>query len=168
MLSTRDLELARLADGLGAALRARRVRLVTAESCTGGWIAKVCTDLPGSSQWFECGFVTYSNVAKMRDLGVTAETLGAHGAVSEETVAAMARGALARSEGQLAIAVSGVAGPDGGSVDKPVGTVWLAVAREVNGHIELRTELQQLDGDRDEVRRASVFRALELAVEFIQ
>jgi nicotinamide-nucleotide amidase len=104
----------------------------------------------------------------MRDLGVTAETLGAHGAVSEETVAAMARGALARSEGQLAIAVSGVAGPDGGSVDKPVGTVWLAVAREVNGHIELRTELQQLDGDRDEVRRASVFRALELAVEFIQ
>src|SRR5579871_3031250 len=118
-----DLErLARWASGAGH-------RIATAESCTGGWIAKVCTDLAGSSRWFECGFVTYSNAAKIRDLGVSARTLAEQGAVSEATVREMAAGALRRAAVDIAVAVSGIAGPDGGSSEKPVGTVWFCVAR---------------------------------------
>ena len=117
-----------LATQVGRALLRRQWTLTTAESCTGGWIAKVLTDVPGSSEWFERGVVTYSNQAKMDMLEVKEATLAAHGAVSAETVAEMARGGLARSQAQVAVAVSGVAGPDGGTPDKPVGTVWMAWA----------------------------------------
>jgi nicotinamide-nucleotide amidase len=145
-----------------------KYRIVTAESCTGGWIAKVCTDAPGSSRWFECGYVTYSNDAKVRDLGVSTRTLDEHGAVSEATVREMATGALRRSGANVSVAVSGIAGPDGGSAEKPVGTVWFCAARRVSGaaDFELVVEGQLLGGDRDDVRRASVGRALELLLRF--
>jgi nicotinamide-nucleotide amidase len=110
-----------------------RYRIVTAESCTGGWIAKAFTDVTGSSQWFECGYVTYSNVAKARDLGVSQRTLEEHGAVSEPTVREMAAGALRGTGADVSIAVSGIAGPDGGSAEKPVGTVWFCVGRRRPG-----------------------------------
>jgi len=110
-----------------------KYRIVTAESCTGGWIAKAFTDAAGSSRWFECGYVTYSNAAKVRDLGVASRTLDEHGAVSEPTVREMAVGALRVSGADVAIAVSGIAGPDGGSAEKPVGTVWFCVARRRGG-----------------------------------
>jgi nicotinamide-nucleotide amidase len=110
-----------------------KYRIVTAESCTGGWIAKVFTDAAGSSRWFECGYVTYSNEAKARDLGVSWRTLKEHGAVSEPTVREMAAGALRATGADVSIAVSGIAGPDGGSAEKPVGTVWFCVGRRVPG-----------------------------------
>jgi nicotinamide-nucleotide amidase len=135
-------------------------RLVTAESCTGGWIAKVCTDLPGSSRWFLGGAVTYSDDLKIALLGVRHETLAAHGAVSEEVVREMARGALERLGGEEAIAVSGVAGPDGGTEEKPVGTVWLAWARRSVDGIAVRAVLERFPGDREAVRRAAVQRAI--------
>jgi nicotinamide-nucleotide amidase len=135
-------------------------RLVTAESCTGGWIAKVCTDLPGSSRWFLGGAVTYSDDLKIALLGVRHETLAAHGAVSEEVVREMARGALERLGGEEAIAVSGVAGPDGGTEEKPVGTVWLAWARRSVDGIAVRAVLERFPGDREAVRHAAVQRAI--------
>jgi nicotinamide-nucleotide amidase len=110
-----------------------KLRIATAESCTGGWIAKAFTDVPGSSQWFDCGFVTYSDTAKMRDLGVSTRTIKEHGAVSEPTVREMAAGALRVTGADVSIAVSGIAGPDGGSAEKPVGTVWFCVGRRVAG-----------------------------------
>jgi nicotinamide-nucleotide amidase len=110
-----------------------KYRIVTAESCTGGWIAKAFTDVAGSSRWFECGYVTYSNAAKARDLGVAERTLREHGAVSEPTVREMATGALRATGADVSIAVSGIAGPDGGSAEKPVGTVWFCVGRRVSG-----------------------------------
>jgi nicotinamide-nucleotide amidase len=110
-----------------------KYRIVTAESCTGGWIAKVFTDAAGSSRWFDCGYVTYSNEAKARDLGVSLRTLEEHGAVSEPTVREMAAGALRVTGADVSIAVSGIAGPDGGSAEKPVGTVWFCVGRRVRG-----------------------------------
>ena len=168
MLSTSDLALTQLAAALGERMRAGGRRLVTAESCTGGWIAKVCTDLAGSSSWFECGFVTYSNEAKERELGVGAELLRVQGAVSESAVVAMASGALQRTPAQAAIAVSGIAGPEGGTQEKPVGTVWFAVAFKVNDRISTMARLKRFEGDRDDVRRASVSFALQLALEFIQ
>src|SRR6201987_4337700 len=109
---TDDAELYDLAERVGHKLRAAERRLVTAESCTGGWVAKALTDVAGSSQWFECGFVTYSNAAKMRDIGVSERTLADHGAVSEETVREMAAGALRVSGADVAVAISGIAGPD--------------------------------------------------------
>jgi nicotinamide-nucleotide amidase len=121
-----DAQLYELATRVGRRLLAAKRRMVSAESCTGGWIAKAMTDVPGSSQWFECGYVTYSNAAKMRDLGVSKATLDAHGAVSAATVLEMASGALRLSGADVAIAVSGIAGPDGGVPGKPVGTVWFA------------------------------------------
>src|SRR6201999_601741 len=117
-----------LAERIGQLLLSARLRLATAESCTAGWIAKAMTDVTGSSRWFECGYVTYSNAAKVRDLGVLPTTLEGHGAVSEQTVREMAAGALRVSGAELAVAVSGIAGPDGGSAQKPVGTVWHCVA----------------------------------------
>ena len=110
-----------------------KYRIVTAESCTGGWIAKAFTDAAGSSRWFESGYVTYSNAAKVRDLGVSSRTLDEHGAVSEPTVREMAAGALRVSGADVSIAVSGIAGPDGGSAEKPVGTVWFCVGRRMGG-----------------------------------
>ncbi len=140
-------------------------RLVTAESCTGGWIAKACTDLPGSSRWFLGGAVTYSDELKMKLLGVRRETLALHGAVSEAVVREMAAGALERLGGEEAVAVSGVAGPDGGSAEKPVGTVWFGWARRGADGVELRTEIQHFPGPRDAVRRAAVERAVAGLVE---
>jgi nicotinamide-nucleotide amidase len=168
MLSPSDLELTQLAATLGARLRSTQRRLATAESCTGGWVAKVCTDLAGSSSWFECGFVTYSNEAKQRDLEVSAETLRKDGAVSQATVIAMARGALKRARAQVAIAISGIAGPGGGTPDKQSGTVWFAVATEMNERIGVIARVRRFDGDRDDVRRESVRYAFQLATEFIQ
>jgi nicotinamide-nucleotide amidase len=153
--------LGKLASRLaGRALR-RGVRIATAESCTGGYIAKVLTDLPGSSRWFECGFVTYSNASKERDLGVSRRLLTRHGAVSEPVTAAMARGALAVSGADWAVAVSGVAGPDGGTPAKPVGTVWIAWARRSGRGAAVTTRLLRCRGDRGHVRSRTVAVALQ-------
>jgi nicotinamide-nucleotide amidase len=141
---------------LADALRRRGARLAAAESCTGGLIAAACTSVAGSSDWFERGFVTYSNEAKTEMLGVPAALIAAHGAVSEEVARAMAAGALARSHAQLVVAVTGIAGPAGAVPGKPVGTVWLAW-----GSVHrLQAERLQLPGDRAAVRSASVAAAL--------
>ena len=146
---------------VAARLGASGDRLVTAESCTGGWVAKACTDLPGSSGWFLGGVVAYSNALKAALLGVPEDTLDRHGAVSEPVVRAMAAGALARLGGTVAVAVSGIAGPDGSTPDKPVGTVWFAWARLSGGRVEISAERARFDGDREAVRRQAVLRALD-------
>lgn len=146
-----------LAQTLGERLLARGWMLATAESCTGGGIAAAVTDIAGSSAWFDRGYVTYSNLAKQELLGVPAATLEAHGAVSEATALAMAAGALARSTAQVSVAVTGVAGPAGGSAGKPVGTVWFGYA--VTG-AAARARLHRFDGDRAAVRAQTVVQAL--------
>jgi nicotinamide-nucleotide amidase len=146
-----------LAKKLGQRLKAQGQKLVTAESCTGGWAAQVVTSVAGSSDWFERGFVTYSNDSKHELLGVGHSTLKKHGAVSEETAREMAQGALARSKGTLALAVTGVAGPGGGSPEKPVGMVCFAWAHPKG----LESETRHFSGDRESVRRQSVVHALE-------
>jgi nicotinamide-nucleotide amidase len=156
-----DAELKRLAARLGRRLLKERCHVVTAESCTGGWIAKVLTDIAGSSQWFTEGFVTYSNPSKIQRLGVPRAVLEKHGAVSEETVRAMAAGALRRSGAQIAVAVTGIAGPDGAVPGKPVGTVWLGWATRRGGAIRVHTQLKRFRGDRDSVRRKTVLVALQ-------
>jgi nicotinamide-nucleotide amidase len=154
--------LAVLAHEVGARLRESRRRLVTAESCTGGWIAKLCTDIPGSSEWFDCGFVCYSNAAKTRDLGVADRLIDSEGAVSDAVVRAMAEGALERTGANVAMAVSGIAGPGGAVPGKPVGTVWFALAHSIEDRLECQGHLIQFDGDRDAVRRQAVQYALNL------
>ncbi len=134
--------------------------LVTAESCTGGLIAKSLTDVPGSSGWFERGFVTYSNRAKTEQLGVPARLIGRHGAVSEAVALAMAKGALRHSPAGLAVAVTGIAGPDGGSPDKPVGTVWIGWARRQGRQTRSWARCFRFRGSRDAVRRRSAAAAL--------
>lgn len=141
---------------LARELKSRGQMMATAESCTGGLIAGACTDVSGSSDWFERGFVTYSNAAKSELLGVPAELIEHHGAVSEPVARAMAAGALAHSPAQLTVAVTGVAGPTGGSADKPVGTVWFGWATPAGTF----TEHQRFDGDRAAVRAATVRHAL--------
>lgn len=151
--------------GLVANLLLKKAWLLsTAESCTGGLIAAACTDLAGSSAWFERGFVTYSNAAKCELLGVDAALIEQHGAVSEPVVRAMAAGALTHSRAQVAIAVTGVAGPSGGSADKPVGTVWFGFA--LPGY--LSTEMRHFAGDRAAVRQATVQHALTRVAELMQ
>ena len=135
----------------------KKFYLATAESCTGGMIAAACTDLAGSSQWFDRGLVTYSNAAKTQMLGVDAALIDQHGAVSEPVARAMAQGALQHSAAQVSVAVTGVAGPGGGSAEKPVGTVWLAWS----AYGETSAELCQFDGDRATVRALTVQRALQ-------
>jgi nicotinamide-nucleotide amidase len=157
-----DHELDVLARRVGEALTARGLWLATAESCTGGWIAEAVTAIAGSSGWFDRGFVTYSNAAKADMLGVRDDTLDTHGAVSEATVSEMAAGALARSRADLAVAVSGVAGPGGGSAAKPVGTVCLAWARR---GAPTATTTVHLAGDRAAVRRQTVLLALQGVLE---
>ncbi|HTT02804.1 MAG TPA: CinA family protein [Steroidobacteraceae bacterium] len=157
-----DLHLERLAGRVGRRALAAGRRIVTAESCTAGWIAKALTDTPGSSQWLECGYVTYSNAAKVRDLRVSSRTLDAHGAVSEAVARQMARGALHASGAELAVAVTGVAGPDGGTPQKPVGTVWFCIAVRARKAPVLVTSLKHFPGGRDAVRRKSVAHALRL------
>lgn len=153
-----------LAKNVGARLKAARARLVTAESCTGGWAAQVVTSVAGSSGWFERGFVTYSNDAKREVLGVQEKTLKTHGAVSEETAREMAQGALSRGKGDIALAVTGVAGPGGGSPAKPVGMVCFAWASAGS----IRSETRQFSGDRESVRRQSVVRALEGVLQHLE
>lgn len=152
-----DAELFAQARELGAAVLAARHSMVTAESCSGGWIAKTLTDVAGSSDWFEAGMVAYSYEAKQALLGVRPETLMRHGAVSEETALEMVSGALIHSGASLAVAVTGIAGPGGGTPDKPVGTVWIAWKRR-GGYP--RAELFQFPGDREAVRRQTVAAAL--------
>ena len=152
-----DDELYQLAEAVGRALQSKGWMIATAESCTGGWIGQAITMVPGSSQWFDRGFITYTNRAKMEMLGVSADTLKRHGAVSEQTVEEMVSGALQRSAAQIAVAVSGVAGPTGGTPEKPVGTVCLAWGTR-DGPARLRT--LRLTGDRDAVRRQTVVIAL--------
>ncbi len=148
--------------------------LATAESCTGGLIAAACTDLAGSSNWFERGFVSYSNAAKTELLGVDAALIAAHGAVSEEVARAMAAGALARSHAQVSVAVTGVAGPGGGTAAKPVGTVWFGFGLPANtvkngkAGSQISTEMQQFAGDRAAVRAATVTHALQRIAVLLQ
>jgi nicotinamide-nucleotide amidase len=151
----RFAELARMA---AARLQERGWRLASAESCTGGWLAKTATDLTGSSQWFERGFVTYSNEAKEELLGVNNATLAAYGAVSPETAGEMVTGALAHSRAQVALAITGIAGPSGGSPTKPVGLVWFAWVRRGEPPV---VRSHRFDGDRDAVRRQAVATAWE-------
>ncbi len=147
-----------IAEKVGRELALRGMSMTTAESCTGGWIAQEVTAVPGSSAWFECGFVTYSNTAKQVMLGVDSAIIEAHGAVSEQVVIQMAEGALQASGASVSVAVSGVAGPGGGSVEKPVGTVWLAWAMRDRPTVTL---LNSFKGDREAVRQQSVQKALE-------
>lgn len=170
-------DLAQIIAQVAERLLSRRRQLVTAESCTGGWVAKACTDRPGSSQWFRGGVVSYTNELKTALLGVQPQTLAGSGAVSEATVREMAVGALERLGGDVAVAVSGIAGPDGGTPDKPVGTVWFAWAvsglQDVQasavptgrGAPKVRTARQHFAGDRDAVRRQAVIVALQGVLE---
>jgi nicotinamide-nucleotide amidase len=158
-------ELQQLAEQLGDALQRRGWKVAVAESCTGGWVAKCLTDIAGSSGWFDRGFVTYSNAAKRDMLGVSGDTLDTVGAVSEPTVLAMATGALARSEADVALAISGIAGPGGAVPGKPVGTVCFAWA--------VKDALQQADtqhfyGDREAVRRQSVAHGLRGLIDVLK
>ena len=156
-MSLTDSELGYIASDLGAALLARGWKVACAESCTGGWIAKTLTDIPGSSAWFGWGLVTYANDSKLALLDVPIAMLDVYGAVSEPVVRAMADGVKRRSGAALAVSVSGIAGPDGGSVKKPIGTVWFAWS----GPAGIEAQVHRFEGDRESVRRASVARALQ-------
>jgi len=145
-------------------MRQHQWLLATAESCTGGMIAAACTDLSGSSDWFDCGFVTYSNQAKTSMLGVAADLIEQHGAVSEAVVRAMARGAQTHSRAQVTVAVTGIAGPSGGSPDKPVGSVWFGFAKQE----KIWAEKIWFPGDRATVRAATVQHALSRLMEILQ
>lgn len=152
-----DSDLARSAEALGVKLKQAHLMLVTAESCTGGWIAKTVTDIAGCSDWFDCGMAAYSYEAKQGLLGVRPETLTEHGAVSRETVMEMVSGALIHSGASISVAVTGIAGPTGGTVEKPVGTVWIGWKRR-GGYPKAR--LFQFDGSREAIRRQTVAAAL--------
>ncbi len=162
-MSVKDQTLTRLAAELGRRLQALGAQVSTAESCTGGGIAEAITRIPGSSAWFEAGYVTYSNAQKGRQLDVPERLFATVGAVSREVVEAMVRGAQARSGARFAVAVSGIAGPDGGSPDKPVGTVWLAWADDER----LISVRRRFPGDRGEVRRQTVEAALEGLLQLV-
>ena len=154
-----------LATLVGARLKSKGLKLATAESCTGGWVAQAATSVSGSSDWFDRGFVTYSNDAKREMLGVRAETLAAHGAVSENTAREMAAGALDRSGAGVAVSVTGVAGPTGGSAEKPVGMVCFAWSLR-GGAVE--SETRHFEGDREAIRRQSVIRSLQGLLERVE
>jgi nicotinamide-nucleotide amidase len=156
-MSAGEDDLETLVRQLGELLLAREARLATAESCTGGWIAKCLTDVPGSSGWFEYGFVTYGNNAKQTMLAVDPDLIERHGAVSKEVAEAMATAARAVSGADMAVAVTGIAGPEGGTDDKPVGTVWLAW---LGPGRRAATRMMRFDGDRNDIRRQTVIAAL--------
>ncbi|MDD5577854.1 MAG: CinA family protein [Methylobacter sp.] len=153
-----DNELGDMAERLGQYLKVNGKKIATAESCTGGGIAQIITEVPGSSAWFDRGFVTYSNAAKVQMLGVRQETLEKYGAVSAETAKEMVAGALAHSEADIAIAVTGIAGPDGGTPQKPVGTVFIAWAWK-NGHDKV--EKMQFSGNRHRIREQTIKIAID-------
>jgi nicotinamide-nucleotide amidase len=154
-----------LAESLGRRLKENKALLVTAESCTGGWVAQALTTVPGSSEWFERGFVTYSDASKEELLGVRSQTLATYGAVSEETAREMALGALAKSPGTMALAVTGVAGPGGGSAAKPVGMVCFAWASRAG---RVSSETKRFSGDREAVRKQSVEHALARLAQLLE
>jgi nicotinamide-nucleotide amidase len=158
------LELEAIARKIGSELKARNLMFTSAESCTGGWVGQVVTSVPGSSHWYDRGFISYTNASKRELLGVSSEVLARFGAVSAQTVRAMADGALANSRADVSLAITGIAGPGGGTEDKPVGTVWLAWAGK---NRESRAERHQFDGDRTSVRRQAVEAALLGLSEFI-
>lgn len=165
-----DEDLIREAGAFGNALAARGWTIATAESCTGGGIARALTEVSGSSAWFDCAFVTYSNEAKERMLGVPGSVLAGHGAVSEPVARAMAAGVLARAPVDVAVSVTGVAGPTGGSPDKPVGTVWFGFARRSEpsgtaGRIDCVAECHRIDGDRRAVRLLTALHAIRRSAE---
>jgi nicotinamide-nucleotide amidase len=160
-----DEHLFELAEKVGRHLLDSSRTVATAESCTGGFVGKVLTDVPGSSQWYETGYVTYGNGAKTTLLGVLPADVAAHGAVSETVVKAMAVGALERANANVAVAVSGIAGPGGGTPGKPVGTVWFAWAWKHGRSVRTRTRMKVFKGDRDAVRRKAVRNALEGVLE---
>lgn len=162
-------ELNKLALTVGESLASRGMMLATAESCTGGWVAQTITSVAGSSAWFERGFVTYSNVSKQELLGVPHDLILAHGAVSRQVAECMATGAVQHSRAQVALAITGIAGPDGGSEFKPVGTVWLAWAVGYDAEdLNVVAEKCQFDGDRQEVRLQAVMRSLEGLISLLQ
>ena len=154
-----------LAALVGAKLKAQGALLATAESCTGGWVAQAVTAVAGSSDWFERGFVSYSNAAKREMLGVSAATLATHGAVSEQTASEMAFGALVHSRAQVALAITGIAGPAGGTQEKPVGTVCFAWLKKDGAPV---AQTRQFAGDRESVRRQSVMVALQGVLDLLQ
>lgn len=164
MARVSDEELYQLAVELADRLRARGWMLATAESCTGGWVGQLLTSLPGSSEWYERGFITYANAAKVEMLGVSEGTLATHGAVSEQTAGAMAAGALKHSHAQAALAISGIAGPGGGTPQKPVGLVCYGWAL-ADGTVMSST--CRLDGNREEIRSRAVAAALRGLIELI-
>ena len=155
-----DAQLYELAERVGRALESRGLMAATAESCTGGWVAKLLTDIAGSSAWYDGGVVAYSNTLKQSLLGVRPSTLASHGAVSEATAREMAIGALETLGGHISLSVTGIAGPAGAQPGKPVGTVWFAWAWKEGGEIETRVALETFTGDREAIRRQSVARAL--------
>ena len=157
-----------LAEILGAALRQRGWRITAAESCTGGLVCAAITSVAGSSGWFERGFVTYSNAAKTELLGVNAALFAQVGAVIPEVANAMALGALHHAGADLAVAITGIAGPDGGTADKPVGTVWFGLARRAAGQAPCQTRLMRFDGDRSAVRMQAAAFALRWAAQDLQ
>lgn len=165
MAAPANATLLNLVRRLAAQLLAARKTLATAESCTGGMIAKCITDLPGSSAWFDRGWVTYSDRAKRQEIGVASGLLKRHGAVSEPVARAMARGALQSGRTDLSVAVTGIAGPDGGTDDKPVGTVWIAWAWRQPGGVKVVSRRFVFSGTRDAVRRQTVAAALKGLLE---
>lgn len=155
----------KLAARVGKVLKARKLMLVTAESCTGGWVGEAVTMVPGSSDWYERGFITYTYISKREMLRVKRQTLDKFGAISEQTAREMAQGALKMSRAQVAVAVSGTAGPSGGTRDKPVGTICLAWAGK-NG--EIASEARHFKGNRQTIRRKAVMRALQGVLEMLE
>lgn len=155
-----------LAAQVGGALKAHGLMLATAESCTGGGVAEAITSVAGSSAWYERGFVTYSNMSKQQMLGVSEATLAQHGAVSEAVVREMVAGAVINSQAQVALAISGIAGPDGGTPDKPVGTVWFAWGIK-NSTVHVYAQRRQLEGNRDAVRAHAVRIALQGVLDLL-
>lgn len=158
------MNLRRLAEKVGAALKQHSLMLTTAESCTGGWVAREITAISGSSHWYDRGFITYTNLSKQEMLGVHEETLEAHGAVSEQTVCEMAEGALQHSHAGISVAVSGIAGPGGGTPQKPIGTVcmaWAGVGRTT------RSIVKHYKGDREQVRQQAVEEALQGLLDYL-
>ncbi len=155
------MNLSTLAEQLGELLTKRHISVVTAESCTGGWLGKTITSIPGASRWYDCGFITYSDESKQNLLGVPRETLEQYGAVSEQVATEMAFGALQRSSAMISVAITGIAGPSGGTADKPVGIVYLAWARK--GEATAIVNKTEFQGTREEIRRqavATAFRGL--------
>lgn len=168
--STLSLQITRLATEVGERLLPRALTVTTAESCTGGGVSYALTAIAGSSRWFERSFVTYSNAAKQEMLQVDGELLVHHGAVSEPVVQAMASGALQAARASIAVAISGIAGPDGGTADKPVGLVWMAWAKQLPGETtpQIVSRACHFAGDREQVREQAILTALQGICDFIQ